>query len=78
MNDGILGNRDVTCVNVWPPEFWSVPDLVMMMNDGDDDEWSLHYGGGDVYYIDHFDEDEDVGCMFVMMMNVGKQVWIYN
>ena len=31
---------------------------VMMMN-----------GGGDDYDIDHF--DEDVGCMFVMMMNDG-------
>ena len=28
-------------------------------------------GGGDAYDIDHFDEDGDVGCMFVMMMNDG-------
>ena len=31
MNDGILGNRDVTCVKVWTPEFWSVPDSMMMI-----------------------------------------------
>ena len=28
------------------------------------------YDGGDDYDIDHFDEDEDVGCMFVMMMKM--------
>ena len=32
----------------------------------------MMYDGGDDYDIDHFDEDEDVGCMFVMMMNVGN------
>ena len=32
MNDGILGNRDVTCVEVWwPAEFWSVPDSMVTM-----------------------------------------------
>ena len=32
MNDGILGNRDVTCVEVWwPAEFWSVPDSMTMI-----------------------------------------------
>ena len=31
MNDGILGNRDVTSVDVWTQEFWSVPDSMMMI-----------------------------------------------
>ena len=38
MNDGILGNRDVTCVEVWwPAGFWSVPDS-MQCNDDDDQD----------------------------------------